>query len=131
MPRLLLPLLTFVLLLSWPCVAGAWDGAPNRYRVAIDKAEQRGVVRLLAPSVATHIALDARPGRSRVAGKEIVDGGGARPCGRCRTGRAGVLGCTKRRLVAAVGAELDLNAYMVVNGWARDWPRASGGAYAD
>ena len=38
MPRLLLPLLTFVLLLSWSCVAGAWDGAPNRYRVAIDKA---------------------------------------------------------------------------------------------
>lgn len=26
---------------------------------------------------------------------------------------------------------VDLNEHMVVNGWARDWPRYSGGAYAD
>lgn len=26
---------------------------------------------------------------------------------------------------------MDLNEHMVVNGWARDWPRYSGGAYAD
>lgn len=27
--------------------------------------------------------------------------------------------------------DIDLNAYMVANGWARDWPLHSGGAYAD
>jgi endonuclease YncB( thermonuclease family) len=27
--------------------------------------------------------------------------------------------------------DVSLNEYMVANGWARDWPRQSGGAYAD
>ena len=37
MSRLFLPLLTLVLFLSWSCAANAGDGAPNRYRVAIDE----------------------------------------------------------------------------------------------
>ena len=37
MSRLFLPLLTLVLFLSWSCAANARDGAPNRYRVAIDE----------------------------------------------------------------------------------------------
>ncbi len=32
--------------------------------------------------------------------------------------------------VCRVG-DINLNEYMVANGWARDWPRHSGGAYAD
>lgn len=36
-----------------------------------------------------------------------------------------------RDLAQCTVGEIDLNAYMVVNGWARDWPLHSGGAYAD
>lgn len=36
-----------------------------------------------------------------------------------------------RDLAQCNAGEIDLNAHMVANGWARDWPRHSGGAYAD
>lgn len=36
-----------------------------------------------------------------------------------------------RDMAQCTAGDLDLNEYMVREGWARDWPRHSGGAYAD
>jgi endonuclease YncB( thermonuclease family) len=36
-----------------------------------------------------------------------------------------------RDIAQCRAGEMDLSAYMVANGWARDWPRYSDGAYAD
>lgn len=36
-----------------------------------------------------------------------------------------------RTIAQCRAGDVDLNEYMVVNGWARDWPRDSDGAYAD